>query len=117
MLQILTNKGTLIMQKAYLHNIRYGLDKGYEIAVVCPEEGDHLQEPTTNYNLIKDAVESTGYAEIIWLSDNGDIPEHARAYPRIEAIFVAQLGLEPDETIMDFSCTPVANEWENAYYS
>ena len=95
------------MQKAYLHNIRYGLDKGYEIAVVCPEEGDHLQEPTTNYNLIKDAVESTGYAEIIWLSDVGDI----------EAIFVAQLGLEPDETIMDFSCNAVANDWENAYFN
>lgn len=95
------------MQKAYLHNIKYGLSKGYEIAVVCPEEGDYLQYCTTSYNLAKEGVESTGYAEILWCNDTGGV----------EAVFVAQLGLEPEETIMDFSCNAVADDWEKAYFN
>ncbi len=33
------------MQKAYLHNIKYALNKGYHVAVRCAEEGDILQKP------------------------------------------------------------------------
>ena len=95
------------MQKAYLHNIKYGLDNGYQIAVVCPEEGDYLQEPTTSYNLAKEGVESTGYAEILWCNNEGEVV----------AVFLAQLGLEPEETIIDFGCNAVADKWESAYYS
>lgn len=100
------------MQKAYLHNIKYALDNGYQVAVVCPEEGDYLQEPTTSYKLAKEGVESTGYAEILWLN-----PPYAEKANEVVAVFLAQLGLEPEETIMDFGCNAVADKWESVYYS
>lgn len=98
------------MTKAYLHNIKYALDNGYHLAVVCPEEGDYLQEPTTSYLLAKEGVESTGYAEILWLN-----PPYSEKAGEVVAVFVAQLGLEPDETIMDYGCNTLADEWANEY--
>ena len=109
MLQILTNRGTLIMQKAYLHNIKYALDNGYHIVVTCAEEYDTLQKATDSYKLAKEAVESTGYVEIAWCK-----PCNKTNTWQSKVTFLAVLACEPEYTIADWD-DELGNTWSNAY--
>ena len=98
------------MKKAYLHNIKYALNKGFHVAVRCAEEGDILQKPTDSYNLAKEGVDSTGNAIIIWCKRNDDDTKW-----QAHANFIALLGDEPENTIIDYSGNDLAEQWANDY--
>ena len=97
------------MKKAYLHNIKHGIANGYHIAIQCAEEGDILQKATTSYSLAKEGVESTGLVNILWCKRNDEDKW------KIKANFLAILGESPEETIADYSCNEVADDWAKAY--
>ena len=95
------------MKKAHLHLIKWGLKKGYKIAVYI--EG--IYEGTyKTYNRTKWVVEQGDIGCIDLIPMNEDRSE-------LEASFAYSFnyGQEPDEIIYDRSINKIANEWAKAY--
>ena len=93
------------MQQAYLHLIKYALDKKCLISVWDGEEWQ--VERSKSYKAIVDAVKSVEEAKL--RIRNGDTL-HTEAI-----VLVSAFGLEPDETVMDYSVNPFMDAWEAAY--
>jgi len=100
------------MKKAYLHNIKYALNKGFHVAVRCMEEGDLLQKPTDSYKLAKEGIESTGMVELIWCKRSEEDNKF-----KAKAVFAVILDYdqEPDETISDYGINELTEQWAKDY--
>jgi hypothetical protein len=99
------------MQKAYLHYIKHALAAGYHIHV---DDGGERIRCGDSYQAAKDAVEAVEAAHINVVSSERN-PETGKfiCYGWAYAI---PFGLDPEETVADYSVTPYNEAWEAEYY-
>lgn len=90
--------------KAYKHLIKFALAKGYAISVWDGEEWQVSR--STGYKFINDAVESVEEAQLRIRDKDGK---------EVGWALVSAFGLDDDETVMDYTITPVMTSWEEAY--
>jgi hypothetical protein len=93
------------MQQAYLHLIKFALDNGHTISVYDGEEYPCKYE--TSYIKIKDAIESVEEAQLFIFDKYGG---HKTAW-----VLVSAYGLQPDETVMDYSDNQFMQDWDAKY--
>lgn len=97
------------MQKAYLNLVKFALKCGYKVSVYDGEEWQVCG--STGYQEIVDAIESVEEADLVIRTQAVGQQGSARvAWAKVSAF-----GLEPDETVMDYSCTSFMEDWENQY--
>lgn len=93
------------MQKAYINLVNYALDNGFTVSVFDGEEWSTIRSTRFN-DIIKD-IEGVEEANIVIRDGNGI---------KVGWALVSAFGLEPDETVVDYTTTPFMNAWE-AHYS
>jgi hypothetical protein len=93
------------MQKAYINLVNYALDNGFTVSVFDGEEWSTVRSTRFN-DIIKD-IEGVEEAALNIRDINGH---------RVGWALVSAFGLEPDETVVDYTTTPFMNAWE-AHYS
>lgn len=104
------------MTKAYLHNIKHALDKGYRLCIKDGEEGDILVK-TRNYNEAKAAIECMDFTDIIWQTETSETERARGAKPfKSLAWFSVNLWNDADETISDYSFNEYSRAWERKYF-
>ncbi len=92
--------------KAYKHLIKHCLSMGCAVSVWDGEEWQVIKG--TGYRKIINAIESVEEAQLrIRHKDN--------LSQTIGWALVSAFGLEDDETVVDYNCTPFMNEWSEVY--
>lgn len=94
------------MRNAYKHFIKYALNKGCNISVFDGEEWQ-VKRSTKQKDII-DAVESIEEAELRVRDSEGN---------KIAWASVIPFGVEPDETIADYSANEFMQEWNDIFDS
>lgn len=91
--------------KAYLNLIRWALqqDEVRGISVHC--YGQQLLANSDKYNKVKAEVESVDECSLLIHKTDGS-SDWARII----------LDLDPDETVVDWSSTPLLARWENSFF-
>lgn len=90
--------------KAYLHLVKYSLNKGLVISVF---DGDFWEvQESSEESEIYECIESVKEASIRVFTPEGD---------SLGAASVAPYGLADDETVIDHSTSEFFDEWWNAY--
>ena len=93
------------MENAYKHLVNYMLKKGYTISVFDGEEWQ-VKRSTKQKDIIE-AVESVEEAQLRVRDSEGN---------KIAWAFVIPFGVEPDETIADYSDNELMREWNEEFY-
>lgn len=93
------------MQKAYINLVNYALDSGFTVSVFDGEEWSTLESKRFN-DIISD-IEGVEEAALI-IRDGNSV--------KVGWALVSAFGLEPDETVVDYTTTSFMNAWE-AHYS
>jgi len=94
-----------MMQKAHLNLIKYALANGCTISVW---DGEAWQvKKSTSYNAIKEAAESVDLANLRIRDNEGNIVGTAAVSNDV--------SFEPDETVVDYTCTLFMEQWELTY--
>ena len=92
------------MQTAYIHMIKHAINQGNTVSVWDGEEWQVKR--STSLHAIMDAVKSVEEAKLRIRDQHGNV---------VASALVAAYGLEPDETVMDYSVCPWTETWEQAY--
>ena len=90
--------------KAYKHLIKFALAQGHTVSVWDGEEWQVSR--STGYKSINDAVESVEEAQLRIRDKDGK---------EVGWALVSAFGLDDDETVMDYTITPMMTSWEEAY--
>ena len=93
------------MQKAHLNLIKYVLTKGCTISVWDGEEWQVKR--SSSYKAIKDAAESVDEAQFRIRDDQGNVVGWA--------LIIDDCSFAPDETVSDYSITPLMEAWNEQY--
>lgn len=93
------------MQKAHLNLIKYALTQGCTISVWDGEEWQVKR--STSYKAIKDAAESVDESQLRIRDSEDNIVGWALVIP--------DCTFEPDEYVVDYSCTLFMEQWEMQY--
>lgn len=91
--------------KAYKHLIKYALAQGMNVSVWDGEEWQVKR--STSYKAITEAVESVEEAALRIRDKAGNVVTNS--------VSVSAYGLEDDETVTDYTITPMMEAWENEY--
>jgi len=92
------------MKKAYLDLIKFAFDKG---AVISVWDGEEWQiKKSSSYKAVKDAVESVEEASMK-IRINNEVVGSALVIP---------YGMDPEETVADYSVSPFFEEWDQNYF-
>ena len=91
------------MQTAHLHLIKYALKQGHVISVWDGEEWQVKR--SSSYKAIKEAIDSVEESELVIRNKEGERLGWAR---------IIDQGT-PDETVSDYTLTPLMESWEEAY--
>lgn len=91
------------MQKAHLHLIKYALARNCKISVWDGEEWQVKR--SSSYKAIKEAIDSVEESELVIRNKEGERLGWAR---------IIDQGT-PDETVSDYTLTPLMDEWEEVY--
>jgi len=92
------------MQKAYRNLVKYALDNGYTVSVFDGEEWSTVR--STRFNDIISDIEGVEEAALNIRDAGGH---------RVGWALVSAFGLEPDETVVDYTTTPFMNAWDEHY--
>lgn len=92
------------MKTAYIELVKFALTKGMTVSVFDGEEWQVRR--SSKIKEIKEAVESVEEAELRIRDANGNLTGWA---------LVAAFGLEPEETIIDNTMTPLMAEFDAHY--
>ena len=93
------------MQKAHLNLIKYALAQGCTISVWDGEEWQVKR--STSYKAIKDAAESVDESQLrIRDSEDNKVGW---------ALVIPDCTFEPEEYVVDYSCTLFMEQWEMQY--
>lgn len=92
--------------KAYKHLIKHCLSMGCTVSVWDGEEWQVKR--STGYQTIIDAIESVEEAQL-------KIRHKDNAFNSIGWALVSAFGLEDDETVIDYTCTPFMQGWSEVY--
>lgn len=92
------------MQKAYLNLVKFALRCGYRVSVYDGEEWPVKR--STGYQEIVEAIESVEEADLMVFTQD---------FQKIAWAKVSAFGLEPDETVVDYSCNSFMEDWEKQY--
>ncbi len=104
------------MKKAYLHNIKHALDKGYRLCIKDGEEGDILVK-TRGYFEAKEAIECMDFTTILWQTETSTEERDNGAKPfKTLAWFAVNLWNDADETIYDYAYNEYTKSWERQYF-
>ena len=98
------------MKKAYLHLIKWGIKKGYHIAVYGEGEFGLISD---KYKEVKDEVEACDIGSISFL-----VPSEAYGrgwIKRASFYYVLEFDQEPDESIYDYGINEVSEAWARDY--
>ena len=98
------------MKKAHLHLIKWGLAKGYNIAVYGEGEFGLISD---KYKEVKDEVEACDIGSIIFL-----VPREAygRGWKRRASFdYVLEYDQVPDESIYDYGINEISEAWAADY--
>ena len=93
------------MQKAHLHLIKYALARNCKISVWDGEEWQIKK--STGYKEIKDAAESVDEAQLRIRDSENKIVGWAWV--------INDCTFEPEEYIVDYTCTPFMEAWDAEY--
>ena len=92
-----------MMQTAHIHLIKYTLSKGCTISVW---DGAEWQvSKSASYKAIKDAIDSVEESELRIRDSDNKVVGWAH---------ILDQG-QPDETVVDFTCTPFMKEWDDIF--
>jgi hypothetical protein len=91
------------MQTAYIHLVKHALAEGCTISVWDGEEWQ--VKHSTGLNTIIEAVKSVEEAQLS-IRQGGT---------KVGWALVSAYGLEPEETVMDFTMTEFMNKWDEIY--
>lgn len=91
------------MQKAHLHLIKFVLSRGHVISVFDGEDWETKR--STSYKEIKGIIDSVEMSEIVIHNKEGE---------RLGWASIIDQGT-PDETVSDYTCTPLMEEWDELY--
>jgi len=94
------------MKKAYRHLVAYAIKNGYSISVWDGEEW--AVKRSKKVLAINEAIESVEEAQLV-------IRDSARN--KVARVSVIPFGMEPDETISDYSDNAFMAAWAAAYES
>ena len=94
------------MQKAYINLVRYALAQGMTVSVWDGEEWQVKR--SSGFREIIDAVKSVEEATIRIRSAEGDV---------VASALVSDYGLQPDETVIDWTDNEFMEGWNNQYES
>lgn len=92
--------------KAYKHLVKHALGLGCTVSVWDGEEYQVIR--STGYQAIIKAIESVDEAQL-------KIRHKDNPFKSIGWALVSAFGLEDDETVMDYTCTPFMIEWSEVY--
>lgn len=92
------------MQKAYLNLVKYALAQGCTLSVWDGEEWQVKR--STGYKAVVEAIESVEEAQLRIRNADGAV---------IAAALIIPFGLEPDETVADYSDNAWMAAWEAQY--
>jgi len=90
--------------KAYRHLVRHALSQNCTVSVWDGEEWEVKR--SKSFKAIVDAIESVEEAQL----RIRDIDANYKGWAMVSAS-----GLEPEETVIDFSDNEFMNEWDNLY--
>ena len=90
--------------KAYRHLVKHALSQNCTVSVWDGEEWQVKR--SKSFKAIVDAIESVEEAQL----RIRDIDENCKGWAMVSAF-----GLEPEETVIDFSDNEFMNEWDNLY--
>jgi hypothetical protein len=93
------------MQKAHLNLIKYALAQGCTISVWDGEEWQVKR--STSYKAIKEAAESVDESQLRIRDSEDNIVGWALVIP--------DCTFEPEEYVVDYSCTLFMEQWELQY--
>ena len=93
------------MQKAHLNLIKYALAQGCTISVWDGEEWQIKR--STSYKDIKDATESVDESQLRIRDSEDNVVGWALVIP--------DCTFEPEEYVVDYSCTLFMEQWEMQY--
>ena len=91
------------MQTAHLHLIKFALKQGHVISVWDGEEWQVKR--SSSYKAIKEAIDSVEESELVIRNKEGERLGWAR---------IIDQGI-PDETVSDYTLTPLMDAWEETY--
>ena len=111
------------MKKAHLHLIKWGLAKGYHIAVYGEGQFGLISD---KYKEVKDEVEACDIGSIIFIVPNEAYSVHGlshylnntngRGWKRIASFdYVLEFDQVPDESIYDYGINDVSEAWAHDY--
>ena len=99
------------MKKAHLHLIKWGLAKGYHIAVYGEGEFGLISD---KYKEVKDEVEACDIGSIIFIVPRFEL--RAMGWKRIASFdYVLEFDQVPDESIYDYGINDVSEAWASDY--
>lgn len=99
-----------MMKKAHLHLIKWGLAKGYNIAVYGEGEFGLISD---KYKEVKDEVEACDIGSIIFIVPRTD---NKGTWKRIASFdYVLEYDQVPDESIYDYGINEVSEAWAADY--
>lgn len=93
------------MQKAYMNLVRYALAQGMTVSVWDGEEWQVKR--SSSFDKIVDAIKSVEEATIR-IRAEGDF---------VGSALVSDYGLQPDETVIDWTDNEFMESWHNQYES
>ena len=105
------------MKKAYLHNIKYAINKGFRLVIRDGEDGELLTK-TYGYKEAKEAIESVDFTYIKWQRPTTETEQEETGHLfKTLAVFAVMLEYdqEPNETISDYGVNEYSEEWSEAY--
>lgn len=97
------------MKTAYVDLIKTGIRHGLSVSVWDGEEWQ--VKKSRDMRVIVDAVKSVEEARLQFWDDEGD-----GTWVRVGFADVSAYGLEPEETVMDFSDRPWMNAWSESFH-
>jgi len=98
------------MKKAHLHLIKWGLAKGYHIAVYGEDEFGLISD---KYKQVKDEVEACDIGSIIFIVPR---TENKGTWKRIASFdYVREFVQNPDEIIYDYGINKISEAWAADY--
>jgi hypothetical protein len=105
------------MKKAYLHNIKYAINKGFRLVIRDGEDGELLTK-TYGYKEAKEAIESVDFTYIKWQRPTTETEQSETGHLfKTLAVFAVILDYdqEPEETISDYGVNEYSEAWSDAY--
>jgi hypothetical protein len=94
-----------MMKTAYVQFVKLALRKGYTVSVWDGEEWQVKRSPS--FNAICEAIKSVEEAQLRVRDAEGKVVAWA---------LVSAFGLEPDETVVDYSVNEFTKEFEDTCY-